>query len=284
MSQLLALRLKEAGAHLQLSTAVTTIWHGEDDGVTFGTVDGHKYTAKYAIITGTPVALSTHITWVPALPSGTARMLSGARIGNYNKHYAFFDQGPSLWRQNSTVWRGIQDRSVQWPMVYTSFANPAAQQMPNGTHFFPSAIIDNSPASVLSDKADLECPASVGALFSFGWPGNGSTAAERAKGWIDVLAGVEGLPVPTSTLGQAWAEEKYVMGAYGAWWPPKVISIAQEQWNSLPGTTGHKSRVFFGGSEWSEVGSGYMNGAIHNGRKHGSLVAKLLREDSDHSL
>ena len=46
----------------------------------------------------------------------------------------------------------------------------------------------------------------------------------------------------------------------------------------LPG-----GRVFFAGSEWSDVGAGYMNGAIHNGRKRGrkrgSLVARLLERE-----
>jgi monoamine oxidase len=49
---------------------------------------------------------------------------------------------------------------------------------------------------------------------------------------------------------------------------------AGEQWAALPG-----GRVFFAGSEWSDVGAGYMNGAIHNGRKHGSLVAGLLERE-----
>jgi len=273
MSQLLALKLQKAGALLKLSTPVEQIWHSKD-GVRFGTADGQLYKGRYAIVTGTPVALSTHISWTPALHSGVAHMLKSARIGNYNKHYAFFDQGPELWRQNKTVWDGIQARTVQWPMVYASLPplDPAAQQMPNGTSFFPSAIIDNSPASqVPSSSNDPECPATVGALFSFGWPKNASTAAERAAGWTDVLRGVPGLPAPSSTVGQAWAEEKFVMGAYGAWWPPNVISVAQDQWSALP-----SGRVFFAGTEWSEVGSGYMNGAIHNGRKHGSIVAKLL--------
>jgi hypothetical protein len=139
--------------------------------------------------------------------------------------------------------------------------------VPNGTAFFPSAIIDNSPPTV--DTADANCPNGAGALFSFGWPRNGSTAAERAEGWREVLRGIPGLPEPSSVVGQAWAEEPYIMGAYGAWWPPGVISAAKEQWAALPG-----GRVFFASNEWSEVGAGYMNGAIHNGRKHGSIVAK----------
>ena len=73
---------------------------------------------------------------------------------------------------------------------------------------------------------------------------------------------------------QAWAEEPFVMGAYGAWWPPHVLTQSREQWAAVPG-----GRIFFAGTEWSDVGAGYMNGAIHNGRKHGSMVWKLLQQE-----
>eukprot|EP00658_Telonema_sp_P-2_P070197 TRINITY_DN59784_c0_g1_i5.p1 TRINITY_DN59784_c0_g1~~TRINITY_DN59784_c0_g1_i5.p1 ORF type:complete len:268 (+),score=41.05 TRINITY_DN59784_c0_g1_i5:146-949(+) len=243
--------------------------------VQFITKQGHTYQAKYGIITGTPVALNTHITWDPPLPPGTALMLGSARIGNYNKHYAFFTQGAELWRQNSTLWNLLSNTPIEWPMVYASLPPrpPDAQQMPNGTDFFGSGVVDNSPVTRL-DPTDSKCPNGVGALFSFGWPQNGSTAAERAQGWYPLLAGVEGLPRPSSVIGQAWAEEEYVMGAYGAWWPPGVLTSAAGDWDHVPG-----GRVFFAGSEWSEVGSGYMNGAIHNGRKHGTMVADLLRSE-----
>ena len=200
-------------------------------------------------------------------------MLRTARIGGYNKHYAFFNGGP-VWRDDPAMWAEIQRRAVQWPMVYEALPPlpPDSQEMPNGTHFFPSAIIDNSPATV--DTRDEGCPAGAGALFSFGWPANGSTAAERARGWTKVLEGIPGLPPPSSIVGQAWSEEPYVLGAYGAWWPPGVLTTSREEWAALP-----NNRVFFAGTEWSDVGSGYMNGAIHNGRKHGSLVWDLLQKE-----
>merc|ERR1711948_79393 len=88
------------------------------------------------------------------------------------------------------------------------------------------------------------------------------------------LKDVPGLPEPSSVLGQAWAEEPYIMGAYSSWWPPGVLSFAKEQWKTIPG-----GRVFFAGTEWSAVGAGYMNGAIHNGRAHGDLVTKLLQQE-----
>jgi len=108
-------------------------------------------------------------------------------------------------------------------------------------------------------------------LFSFGWPQNGTSASKRAEGWYGLLKGIPGLPEPSSVVGQAWAEEPYIMGAYGAWWPPRVLSMAKQQWNALP-----SGRIFFAGTEWSAVGAGYMNGAVHNGRKHGRKVAQLL--------
>ena len=259
------------------------------------TANGDVYRGRYAILTGTPVALSTHLTWEPPLPAGADAMLRRARIGNYNKHYAFFNAGPT-WREQPETWEALQRRAVQWPMVYEALPPlpPSSQQMPNGTAFFPSAIIDNSPPTLLASAATSAAAASVvdgeggdgekeggggcangaGALFSFGWPQNGTTAAQRAEGWRALLAGVPGLPHISSVVGQAWAEEPLVMGAYGAWWPPGVVSAAGEQWAVLPG-----GRVFFAGSEWSDVGAGYMNGAIHNGRKRGSLVARLLERE-----
>jgi len=197
-------------------------------------------------------------------------MLHSAHIGNYNKHYAFFNQGP-VWRDNQS-WDAITKRSVQWPMVYRASPplDPDSQSDPNGTDFVASAIIDNSPAMVYG--TDPGCPDGVGALFSFGWPQNGSSASHRAEGWYEVLKNIDGLPEPSSVVGQAWAEEAYIMGAYGAWWPPQVLSAAKEEWNAL--STGP---IFFAGTEWSAIGSGYMNGAVHNGRKHGRLVAKLLQ-------
>lgn len=284
MSELLVRRLRRAGAIVVHDSPVTRVAYDEE-GVRFFTAGGDVYRGRYAILTGTPVALSTHIAWEPPLPRGAEAMLRRARIGNYNKHYAFFDAGPT-WREQPETWDALQRRAVQWPMVYAALPPllPTSQQMPNGTAFFPSAIIDNSPPTLLAaDEGDDEegqggggggCANGAGALFSFGWPQNGTTAAQRAEGWRTLLAGVPGLPPISSVVGQAWAEEPYVMGAYGAWWPPGVISAAGEQWAALPG-----GRVYFAGSEWSDVGAGYMNGAIHNGRKHGSLVARLLERE-----
>ena len=136
-------------------------------------------------------------------------------------------------------------------MVYEALPPlpPSSQQMPNGTAFFPSAIIDNSPPTLLASAAAASvadgtggdgeeegggggCANGAGALFSFGWPQNGTTAAQRAEGWRALLAGVPGLPPISSVVGQAWAEEPYVMGAYGAWWPPGVVSAAGERWSA----------------------------------------------------
>lgn len=271
MSIRLVQKLRKAGALVELNAPVQSIRYDEH-GVRFETRAGSIYRGRYAILTGTPVALSTHISWQPPLPLGVRHMLKSARIGNYNKHYAFFRQGP-IWRDDPAMWDAIQKRAVQWPMVFKALPPLPAddQQMPNGTAFFPSAIVDNSPATV--DTGDAGCPSGAGALFSFGWPQNGSTAAQRAQGWLGLLEGVPGLPEPSSVVGQAWAEEPYVMGAYAAWWPPGVLSAVGKQWSAVPG-----GRIFFAGSEWSEVGSGYMNGAIHNGRKHGSIVSSLLHQ------
>jgi len=266
MSERLVIKLREAGAVVQLSSPVRQVQYS-DDGVAFVTASGDTYTGQYAILTGNPVSLSTHLSWHPSLPDSSAKVLSSAHIGNYNKHYAFFTEGP-IWRADPAMWQAITQRMVQWPMVYYS-ANESSQQMPNGTSFFPSAIIDNSP--VTANTEDAGCPNGAGALFSFGWPQNGSTAAERADGWHSVLEGIPGLPAISSVVGQAWAEEPYIMGSYGAWWPPGVLSMAGKAWSGIPG-----GRVFFAGTEWSEVGSGYMNGAVHNGRKHGDMVTQLL--------
>ena len=270
MARRLAEKIVARGGRVETSAPVGVIRH-DPSGVEFETKDGRRFRGRYAILTGTPVALSTHITWSPPLPAGNQLMLSSARIGNYNKHYAFFNQGP-VWRSDPTLWARIQNRSVMWPMVYTALPPLPADdpQMPNGTHFFPSHVIDNSPATV--DTGDPGCPNGAGALFSFGWPENGTTATARAQGWYSVLAGIPGLPKPSSVVGQAWAEEPYVMGAYGAWWPPKVLSVAKEQFAAVPG-----GRVFFAGTEWSAKSAGYMNGAIHNGRRHGDLVLDRLR-------
>jgi len=272
MSKLLAEKLKEAGATIVLNSPVQLVRYS-DNGVEFTTAAGRTFKGRYAIITGTPVALSTHLSWEPPLPTGVERMLKSSHIGDYNKHYAFFNEGP-IWRDDPAMWKAISKIAIQWPMVYEA-APPlpaGSQQMPNGTSFFPSPPIDNSPAS--TNMRDDGCPNGAGALFTFGWPANGSTAAERAEGWRTLLRDVPGLPEPSSVHGQAWAEEPYVMGAYGAWWPPGTLTVAAEQWKAVPG-----GRVFFAGTEWSDVGAGYMNGAIHNGRKHGSMVQKLMRKD-----
>jgi len=193
-------------------------------------------------------------------------MLRSSRVGGYNKHYAFFNQGP-VWRQNKDLARRIQNAVVQWPMVYTG--SKGSQAMSDGDSFFPSSPLDNSPVTP-SPAQDEGCPNGAGVLFSFGWPANGSTAVERAQGWYKVLEGIEGLPPISSVKGQAWSEEKYVMGAYAAWWPPGTITTAREQWAEVGG------QLFFAGTEWSPEGAGYMNGAIHNGRRVGSKILCLL--------
>jgi len=272
MSHRLAEKLQAAGQPIELNSPVQHIRYSSNS-VEFTTTKGRVFRGRYAIITGTPVALSTHLSWDPPLSAGVEKMLKSSHLGNYNKHYAFFKEGP-IWRDNPDLWKAISKVSIQWPMVYEAAPPlPAdSQQMPNGTDFFPSPIIDNSPAS--TNMHDATCPNGAGALFTFGWPANGSTAAERAEGWRTLLRSVPGLPEPSSVHGQAWAEEPYVMGAYAAWWPPGTITEAAEQWQAVPG-----GRVFFAGSEWAEVGAGFMNGAIHNGRKHGSMVHNLLRKD-----
>merc|ERR1719265_2845145 len=173
MSIRLADKLQQAGAVLKLSSPVSKVRY-TDHGVEFITNTSQIFRGRYAIITGTPVALSTHLSWDPALPDGVERMLKSAHIGNYNKHYAFFNEGP-IWRDNHEMWAAISKINVQWPMVYYAAPPlpPDNQQMPNGTFFFPSAIVDNSPA--WTNQQDEGCPNGAGALFSFGWPANGTT-------------------------------------------------------------------------------------------------------------
>ena len=116
MSIRLARKLRRAGSTVLLSSPVARVAQ-EDQSVSFTTQDGRTFRGKYAIVTGTPVALSTHLTWEPPLPAAAAASLRSARIGNYNKHYAFFNEGPS-WRDDPDLWKAIAARVVQWPMVY----------------------------------------------------------------------------------------------------------------------------------------------------------------------
>ena len=116
MSVRLARKLRRAGSTVLLSSPVERVVQ-EDSSVSFTTIDGRTFRGKYAILTGTPVALSTHLTWEPPLPPAASTSLRSARIGNYNKHYAFFNDGPS-WRDDAVQWKAITARTVQWPMVY----------------------------------------------------------------------------------------------------------------------------------------------------------------------
>eukprot|EP01084_Bolivina_argentea_P143787 252446_1 len=159
------------------------------------------------------------------------------------------------------MWQALQTVSIQWPMVYTALPplDPSSRWMPNGSQFYPSPPVDNSPPAIASSQP--------GVLFSFGWPNNATTAAGRAQGWYDLLKDVPGLPRPTAVHGQAWAEEPFILGAYGAWWPPGVMTGAGDLWDGAS-----DGRLAFCGTEWSPVGAGYMNGAIHNGRRHGDRI------------
>merc|ERR1719453_2819066 len=126
MSVRLAEKLERVGALVELNSPVSKVRYSNDS-VEFVTLAGRRYRGRYAIITGTPVALSTHLSWDPALPTGVDRMLKSAHIGNYNKHYAFFNEGP-IWRHDHALWQGIQKVAVQWPMVYE-----AAPPLPPGS-------------------------------------------------------------------------------------------------------------------------------------------------------
>jgi len=96
MSKRLAEKLQKAGTTIELNSPVQLVRYSNSS-VEFTTAAGRVFKGRYAIITGTPVALSTHLSWEPPLPTGVERMLKSSRIGNYNKHYAFFNEGP-IWR------------------------------------------------------------------------------------------------------------------------------------------------------------------------------------------
>ena len=223
-------------------------------------VNGTLWEAKYAAVTGTPVALSTNIKWSG---SNVARkMLKESFIGNYNKNYAFFNEGP-FWDHDKQAYDDIMNTEIEWPMVYY---NPTdGQQDMNGTEFVKTPPTINSPARQRPNSRPT-C-SQVGALMSFGWPNpKGQTGPERAQGWYDVLPKSISKRI-SSVHGQAWADEKYIMGAYAAWWVPGAISTAGESWNKVGNT-------LFCGTEWSPIGAGFMNGAIHRGQLCGDYIIK----------
>ena len=113
MSELLVRKLRRAGAVVAHSSPVARVAY-DAEGVRFVTAGGDIYRGRYALLTGTPVALSTHLSWEPPLPAGADAMLRRARIGNYNKHFAFFNAGPT-WRERPETWEALQKRAVQWP-------------------------------------------------------------------------------------------------------------------------------------------------------------------------
>eukprot|EP01060_Flectonema_neradi_P011125 TRINITY_DN18186_c0_g1_i1.p1 TRINITY_DN18186_c0_g1~~TRINITY_DN18186_c0_g1_i1.p1 ORF type:complete len:580 (+),score=110.34 TRINITY_DN18186_c0_g1_i1:73-1740(+) len=224
-------------------------------------VNGTLWGGKYVAITGTPVALNTHVTWTGS--AAVAKMLNNSYIGNYNKNWVFFNEGP-FWEYDKQAMEEIMSTEIEWPMVYY---NPTGgQQDINGTEFVKTMPTLNSPARQRPNGRPT-C-SQLGALMSFGWPNpKGQTGPERAQGWYDVLPENISKRI-SSVFGQAWGDEKYIMGAYAAWWAPGAISTAGSAWSSIDGN------ALFCGSEWSPIGAGYMNGAIHRGNLCGDHIVK----------
>jgi monoamine oxidase len=231
-SQLISLRMAEAlGDRVVLSAPVRAIAQ-DGDGATVRS-DGLTVRARQVIV-AIPVPLTARIAWSPALPHARDALTQRMTMGSVVKCMAIYDE--PFWRA-----QGLSGQA-------TAATGPV------------KVVYDNSPPG-----------GRPGVLLGF-FEGRSAQDAMRASQDERRALALFGPRAarPERYVDQAWGQEEWSRGCYGAYLPPGGWTGFG---SSLRAPVG---RVHWAGAETATVWNGYMDGAISSGERAAGDVARLL--------
>jgi monoamine oxidase len=237
-SQLLSLRMAERlGDRVVLGAPVRAIEHGPDGVV--ARADTVTVRARRAIV-AIPVPLSARIAWFPAMPHERDALTQRMTMGSVVKAMAIYDE--PFWRA-----QGLSGQA-------TAGEGPV------------KVVYDNSPPG-----------GRPGVLLGF-FEGRAAQNAmrvsqeERRGMALDVFARFFGPRAlePERYVDQAWGQEEWSRGCYGAYLPPGG-------WTGFgPSLRAPVGPVHWAGAETATVWNGYMDGAVSSGERAADEVARAL--------
>jgi len=223
---------EELGAVVHLNSAVSHVSHGGDR-INISTADGRVFEADRVIVTGSPLGVR-RIAFEPELPHATQRLLAGMHQGNSIRLSVVYPE--PWWREQglSGSIGDLQDDSF----VYYAF--------------------DSSPE-------DSSC-----GVIQFHLCGPGGDAVmdmnstARAAYLVSYLVKFLGPQAAnyTQIVGHDFGTDAYIGGGFQANMPPGMWT---QYGHKLFNNPADDERILFAGTEWTEMGFGYVDGAIASG-------------------
>jgi len=235
---------------VHLNSPVKTVNQGADS-VLVTTRSGRKFTSRY-VICSIPSPLYGEITWQPPLPIDKQLLVQRSYLGTYAKLILFYDK--AWWLDDG--WSGF-------------------------------CLSSEAPVSLVFDTCDgvygSEDPKlkpRQHSLSCFVVAGNGNdwmklSKRDREKAVKEQVGRMIGSPEKVNNtievLEYQWADKEFSWGA-----PCPVFScgafVAFGDAHKK-----HHGKVFFAGSELSDIWKGYMEGALHSGKEIGGEAVQALK-------
>ncbi len=201
--------------------------------------DGFAYKGKFAVVTAPP-ALAGRIEYRPPMPPLRDQLTQRAPMGSVIKCQAVYAK--PFWRDEGLSGRAISD------------TGPV------------KVVFDNSPRG-----------GSPGVLMGFIEGGDGRLLAgvsedERRKAVLECFVRYFGPQAgePRQYVERNWPSEEYSRGCYGAVFPAGT-------WVSCgPALRQPVGRIYWAGTETSDIFAGYMDGAVRSGERVAAEVLECL--------
>ncbi|MEV6324548.1 FAD-dependent oxidoreductase [Nocardia sp. NPDC051787] len=227
----------DLGQALRLGAAVTSI-RQQADGVRVGGAFGDVH-AEHVIV-AVPPAIAGRIAYDPPLPAARDQLTQRVPMGSVLKSFAVYER--PFWRDDGLTGQSL---NLHDPVPVTFDAT-----RPGGPGVLGALVPGRAAQRLAALPASERRAVIVGSLVrAFGH------AARDPIEWHE----------------KVWADDPYVRGGYGAYFPPGVLTTLGSALRQPVGA------IHWAGSETATEWSGYIEGAIRSGERAAAEVLAVHR-------
>lgn len=218
---------------IRLSSPVTALEQNAD-GVVATTQDGHRYRARYAVVS-TPATVLNKITFTPALPN-TLKAASQLKYGQHNK--VMLQYKKRFWLHRGLSGDTISELPIGWTWEATD-----QQSGENGI------LVAYTSGDLTANDSELSEQALI--------------AKRRAE--IETMY-PESKNLFMGAKVQTWQSAPWTQGGYTAYAPGQVVPL----WTAFHQPFGN---IYFAGEHTDNLLPGYMEGAVRSGQRVAKQIA-----------
>lgn len=223
---------------------------------------GVAYSAKHVICT-IPSPICAFLTWSPPLPSPQQALVQRSFMGVQGKCIVVYPK--PWWREAG--WSGTH-QSSEGPM--TEIFDTCDGDIPTTHNADPTLTGATSP--VVARQYSLTGFITGRRAIDFFSPDK--TDDQRQQEALDQISRLfndhSDARRPSQIIYHDWTRQEFTQGAPCPNWPTGAMGTYGQYYGERHG------QVWYAGSEHSKVWQGYMEGAVHSGRKTADEVLRML--------